>query len=81
MGLDNIYRASELVPGNETLLRGRWTGEDIFIIDYPYPLTGMTTLGELGESQYLFRFNGDILQVTVEQLVFGGEPIVLTGSR
>lgn len=81
VGLDNIYRASELVPGNETLLRGRWTGEDIFIIDYPYPLTGMTTLGELGESQYLFRFNGDILQVTVEQLVFGGEPIVLTGSR
>jgi hypothetical protein len=81
VGLDNIYRASELVPGQELLLRGRWGAQNVFLLDYPYPLTGGTTLGELGESQFQFRFSGDILQVLVKQLIFGGEPIILTGSR
>jgi hypothetical protein len=81
VGLDNIYRTSELISGYDLLLRGHWTGENVFLLDYPYPTTGVTTLGELGESQFMFRFTGDIMQVTVEQLVFGGEPIVATGSR
>ena len=80
-GLDHLYRSSEIAPGRETLLRGHWEGEDIFMLDYPYPLSGGTTLGELGESQFQFRFTGDILEVTARQLVFGGEPIILTGSR
>jgi CubicO group peptidase (beta-lactamase class C family) len=81
VGLDNIYRPSELVPGIEILMRGHWVGNDAFVLDYPYPMTGSAILGELGDSQFLFRFAGDILQVTVQQLVFGGEPIVVTGSR
>jgi hypothetical protein len=81
VGLDHLYRSSQIAPGRDILLRGHWEGEDVFILDYPYPLSGGTTLGELGESQFQFRFTGDILEVTARQLVFGGEPIVLTGSR
>jgi CubicO group peptidase (beta-lactamase class C family) len=80
-GLDHLYRSTELTPGRKILLRGHWEAEDVFILEYPYPLSGGTTLGELGESQFQFRFTGDILEVTARQLVFGGEPIVLTGSR
>ncbi len=81
VGLDNIYRLSGSLPDGEILLRGHWEGEDTFMLDYPYPLTGKTSLGELGETQYHFKFAGDILEVTVKQLVFGGEPIVFTGTR
>ena len=80
VGLDNLYRLGSL-PGGEILLRGRWEGEDTFVLDYPYPLTNTAILGELGETQYQFKFTGDILAVTVKQLVFGGEPIVFTGSQ
>jgi hypothetical protein len=81
VGLDNLYRLSDTLPSGELLLRGHWQDEEVFILDYPYPLTGGTTLGEMGESEFQFRFTGDILEVTARQLVFGGEPIVLTGSR
>jgi hypothetical protein len=81
VGLDNIYRLSGSLPGGEILLRGRWEGEDTFILDYPYPLTSTAILGELGETQYQFKFTGDRLEMTVNQLIFGGEPIVFTGSR
>lgn len=80
VGLDNIYRLSDSLADG-ILLRGDWEDDDTFILDYPYPLTGPTVLGELGESRLYFRFTGDILQVTAQQLVFGGENIVLTGRR
>ena len=80
VGLDNIYRSSELVPGNKILLRGRWEAEDTFVLDYPYPLTGSTRLGELGESEFRIKFRGDTLQVSAEQLIFAGEPIIFEGS-
>jgi CubicO group peptidase (beta-lactamase class C family) len=81
IGLDNIYRFSGPLPDGEILLRGRWDEESRFILEYPYPLAGRTLLGELGESEFQFEFTGDILELTVQQLVFGGKPIVLTGSR
>jgi CubicO group peptidase (beta-lactamase class C family) len=81
VGMDNIYRFSDTLPGGDLLLRGRWEDENVFTLDYPYPLTGRTTLGARGESQFQFKFTGDILEVTAKQLIFGGEPIVLTGSR
>jgi CubicO group peptidase (beta-lactamase class C family) len=80
-GLDNIYRSSNTPPGGEILLRGQWVDDETFVLDYPYPLAGATALGELGESQFQFKFSGDELDVTVEQLVFGGEPYHLHGSR
>jgi hypothetical protein len=42
---------------------------------------GSPTLGELGETEFQFRFTGDKLEVTVQQLVFGGEAIIFEGSR
>lgn len=38
-------------------------------------------LGDLGESEFQFKFTADTLEVTVQQLVFGGEPIVVEGTR
>jgi hypothetical protein len=81
VGLDNIYRASETAPGFEMLLRGRWTNESTLVIDYPYAFNSPTVLGELGESQFQFTFTDNKIRVTAEQLVFGGEPIIVEGAR
>jgi hypothetical protein len=81
VGLDHIYRSSEISPGSEILLRGRWEGKDVFVLDYPYPLNGPTVLGELGESQLRFRFSGNGMEVTAQQVVFGGEPLILKANR
>jgi CubicO group peptidase (beta-lactamase class C family) len=81
IGLDNIYRLSTGETIGELLLRGRWIDEQTFLLDYPYPASGTPVLGELGETQFQLKFTGDNLEVTIEQLVFGGEPIVFNGSR
>ncbi len=78
-GLDNIYRLSVGEPLGALLLRGLWVDENIFVIDYPYP-PGGTVLGELGELEYQFKFTGNKLEVTVKQVVFGGDPIVFEGA-
>lgn len=80
VGLDNLYRSSELQPGVELFLRGHWEGKQLFVLEYPYP-AGSNTLGDPGESTFQFKFNGNEVEVTIQQLVFGGEPIVVTGSR
>ena len=79
--MDNLYRLSTSLLGGELLLRGHWEQDNLFILDYPYPLTGSTVLGELGESEFHFHFTGDRLDVVVQQLVFGGEGILFTGSK
>jgi len=81
VGLDNIYRSSETAPGYEMLLRGRWLNETTLVIDYPYAFGTPTILGELGESEFRFTFTENKLSVIFEQLVFGGEPIMIEGSR
>jgi CubicO group peptidase (beta-lactamase class C family) len=81
IGMDNLYRLSGDESIGELLLRGRWVDEQTFVIDYPYPAAGTPTLGELGETEFQFRFAGDTVEVAVEQLVFGGEVIVFKGSR
>ena len=81
VGMDNIYRLSTSLPGGELLLRGHWEQDNLFILDYPYPLTGSTVLGELGQAEFHFHFIGDRLDVVVQQLVFGGEGILFTGSK
>lgn len=81
IGLDNIYRLSTGETIGELLLRGRWIDNLTFQVDYPYPAVGSPVLGELGETEFRFRFIGDDLEVAVEQLVFGAEPVVLKGKR
>jgi CubicO group peptidase (beta-lactamase class C family) len=81
IGLDNIYRLSTGEAIGELFLRGRWRDEQTFVIDYPYPPYGSPLLGELGETEFRFRFSGDQLEVTVEELIFGGEPLSIKGLR
>jgi CubicO group peptidase (beta-lactamase class C family) len=81
IGLDNIYRRSTGEEIGELFLRGRWRDEQTFVIDYPYPPYGSPVLGELGQAEFRFRFSGDQLQVTVEELIFGGEPLSIKASR
>jgi CubicO group peptidase (beta-lactamase class C family) len=81
IGLDNIYRLSSGAAIGELLLRGRWADEQTFVVEYPYSAAGAPVLGELGETEFRFKFTGDNVEVTVQQLIFGGEAIVLEGSR
>jgi CubicO group peptidase (beta-lactamase class C family) len=81
IGLDNIYRRSTNEELGELLLRGRWKDEQTFLVDYPYPPSGAPRLGEFGETQFQFKFSGDKLEVVIQQLVFGGEPVVFDGTR
>jgi CubicO group peptidase (beta-lactamase class C family) len=81
IGLDNLYRLSKTESLGELLLRGQWIDGQTFMLEYPYPLFGQNTLGELGHTQARFRFQGDDLQVTAKELIFGTEPVVLKGSR
>lgn len=81
IGLDNIYRESASEALGDLLLRGRWANEQTFVVDYPYPAGGMPILGELGETEFRFRFVEDKLEVTIQQDVFGGPPLVIEGSR
>jgi hypothetical protein len=81
IGLDNIYRLSSGDSIGELLLRGRWLDEQTFVVDYPYPAAGAPTLGELGETEFQFKFMGDQLEVTMQQLVFGGEAMILKAAR
>jgi CubicO group peptidase (beta-lactamase class C family) len=81
IGLDNLYRLSEGEAIGELFLRGRWTNEKTFVIDYPYPIGVTPVLGELGEAEFRFVFNRDALEIEVEQLVFGGEASVIRGIR
>jgi hypothetical protein len=81
IGLDNIYRLSKDEALGELLLRGRWVDEQSFLIDYPYPAVGAPVLGELGETEFRFTFVGNEVKVSAEEKIFGGEPMLITGSR
>jgi hypothetical protein len=81
IGLDNVYRLSSVESIGELLLRGRWADEQTFLIDYPYPIQVAPVLGELGETELQFKFIRNTIEVTVQQLVFGGEPITFEGTR
>jgi CubicO group peptidase (beta-lactamase class C family) len=81
IGLDNLFRLSNVQPFGEILLRGRWVDEQTFTVDYPYSLIGLPRLGELGDVDIQFQFSGDDLEITVDEQIFGGEPFTLSGSR
>jgi hypothetical protein len=57
-----------VTPSGNILLRGRWEGENTFILEYPYPTSGLMVLGELGETEFQLKLNGDQMDVSVQQL-------------
>lgn len=81
VGLDNIFRSSISEEGYELLLRARWVDEQTFVVDYPYPLAGMMVLGETAESEIRFKFIGNKVEMTAEQLTFEMESIHVEGTR
>jgi hypothetical protein len=81
VGLDNIFRLSKSPEGYDMLLRGRWTDDQTFIVDYPYPMAGIMVLGETAESEVRFKFIGNQVEVTAEQLTFEMDSIHVTGTR
>ncbi|HMN58995.1 MAG TPA: serine hydrolase [Anaerolinea sp.] len=81
IGLDNLYRLSDTTVLGKLLMRGRWIDGQTFAVDYPYNMAGPLRLGELGETEMRFQFTGDQVRMTATPLIFGGEPLVLTGKR
>lgn len=79
IGLDNLYRLTKSELLGEIFLRARWVDESTLVADYPYGF-GSNRLGDLGHTQFQFKFLGDKVEVTVRQLIFGGEPLVFSGS-
>jgi CubicO group peptidase (beta-lactamase class C family) len=81
VGLDNLYRLSDSPLLGKVLLRARWVDDQTLVADYPYPISGPTKLGELGETEMRFYFSGEQLEVTIKPLIFGGESITIIGKR
>jgi hypothetical protein len=72
IGLDNIYRTSNVPPVcPNCLLRGRWANGQTFIADLP-------TLG-LGTTQAEMKFHDDEIEVSLRPVVFGGQPLTFKG--
>jgi hypothetical protein len=72
IGLDNVYRTTDLGDTGVTRLRGRWEGEDAFIIDASEP-------GEWRQWRYRVTF-GDRLLIEVADEVSGAR-YTITGTR
>jgi CubicO group peptidase (beta-lactamase class C family) len=73
IGLDNIYRSSDVPPVcPNCLLRGRWTNEQTFSVDLP-------TLGT-GTTEVEMKFHADEVDIAIQPVIFGGQPLVLKGK-
>jgi hypothetical protein len=73
IGLDNVFRVTEIPGLRPTAMRGHWEGADTFIIE------GMS-LGNPAESKLEMMFTGDEIRVTLEDVVFGGMKVNLHGT-
>jgi CubicO group peptidase (beta-lactamase class C family) len=73
VGLDNIYRRARL-PENQYLMRGRWADEQTFMIEWTQP--GLTNSAEIW-----LKYGEDSVEITVEQLILGGEPTRIKGIK
>jgi CubicO group peptidase (beta-lactamase class C family) len=72
IGLDERYRMTA-TPGSRPVgLRGRWLGANEFELDY-------IILGEFIESLARFKFAEDGMTLTINNLNFGGPPLVIRG--
>jgi hypothetical protein len=81
IGLDNIYRLSNVEPFGELWLRGRWISDQAFVIDYPYSFYGAPKLGEMAETEIQLNFNLDQLEVKIVPMIFGGETIAFNSVK
>ncbi|HJS29611.1 MAG TPA: serine hydrolase [Anaerolineales bacterium] len=74
IGLDNRFRLTS-VPGSRPIaMRGRWLGDAVFSLEF-------LVLGDFAKNAVLLGFDGDQMTLTIENLSFPGEPIVVNGAR
>ena len=72
IGLDNIYRTSNVPPVcPDCLLRGRWMDEQTFIAELP-------TLGT-GTTEVEMKFHADEVDIAIRPVIFGGQPLTFKG--
>ena len=74
IGLDNIYRVSNVPPVcNDCLLRGHWVDDRTFIAELPTP--------DRGTSEVQMKFQGDNVEVVIQPVIFGGQPLIIKGRK
>jgi CubicO group peptidase (beta-lactamase class C family) len=81
IGMDHVFRRSNVEAFGELYLRGSWTDEQTFLVDYPYPFVSQPRLGDLGDTDIQFRFEGNQVEVNIIPQVFGGSTINFFGKR
>ena len=72
IGLDNVFRVTEIPGLGPTAMRGQWENADTFVIE-------ATSVGNSVESRLGVTFTGDEINVTLEDMVFGGMKVNLHG--
>jgi CubicO group peptidase (beta-lactamase class C family) len=77
IGLDNLYRVTEMPESRPLMLRGRWENESDFVIDYP---TLNAALGETSDYAIRLTFVGKEMDLTVQETVFGGTVVTMHGT-
>ena len=73
IGLDNVFRSTEIPGLGPTAMRGRWDSADTFVIE-------ATSVGNPVESRLGVTFATDSVNVSFEDMVFGGPVIRLHGT-
>jgi CubicO group peptidase (beta-lactamase class C family) len=74
IGLDNIYRLTEVPGGRPFALRGRWNDSGEFEMDY-------SLVGEALDSTAAFHFEGNQLDLSIFNLVYGGPSLRIKGKE
>jgi CubicO group peptidase (beta-lactamase class C family) len=74
IGLDNTYRLSEIPNSHPIAMRGRWQDDRVFTMEY-------LVLGDFAKNIVSFEFDGDQMVLTVENLSFPGQPLVVNATR
>jgi len=73
IGLDNVFRVTEIPGLGPTAMRGRWEGADTLVIE-------ATSVGNPVESRLEMTFAGDAVNVTLEDMVFSAMKVNLHGT-
>jgi CubicO group peptidase (beta-lactamase class C family) len=73
IGLDNVFRVTEIPGLGPTAMRGHWEDADTFVIQ-------STSVGNPVESRLVMTFTGDEISVTLEDMVFGGMKVNVHGT-
>jgi len=66
IGLDNVFRVTEIPGLGPTAMRGQWENADTFVIE-------ATSVGNPVESRLQVTFVDDGINVTLEDMIFGGK--------